>query len=63
MALGITAADVNRVVRATNIDLGAGRGEIAGQEQAIRTLANAREVEKLAATKIKLTRGRQGSTG
>ena len=52
LALGITAADVNRQIRATNVDLAGGRGEIGGQEQAIRTLAGARTVAQLAQTKI-----------
>ncbi|MFA5898740.1 MAG: efflux RND transporter permease subunit [Hyphomicrobium sp.] len=59
LALGITAAEVNTQVRATNVDLGGGRGEVGGQEQAIRTLAGARKVEDLAETKILLPGGRQ----
>ena len=39
LALGITAGDVNRQLRATNVDLAGGRGEIGGREQSIRTLA------------------------
>ncbi|MBC7830734.1 MAG: efflux RND transporter permease subunit, partial [Hyphomicrobium sp.] len=58
LAFGITAAEVNTQVRATNVDMGGGRGEIGGQEQAIRTLAGARKVEELADTKILLPRGR-----
>ncbi len=59
LALGVTAGDVNRQLRATNIDLAGGRGEIAGREQSIRTLAGARSVDELAATKIILPGGRQ----
>jgi len=59
LALGVTAAEVNNQVRATNVDLGGGRGEVGGQEQAIRTLAGARRVEELAETKIMLAGGRQ----
>ena len=59
LSLGITAADVNRQVRATNVDLGTGRGEVGGQEQAIRMLAGARKVETLADTKITLSGGRE----
>ncbi len=59
LALGITAAEVNAQVRATNVDLGGGRGEVGGQEQAIRTLAGARKVEDLAETKILLSGGRK----
>lgn len=59
LAYGITAAEVNRQVRSTNVDLGSGRSEVAGQEQAIRVLAGARTVETLAATKISLSNGRE----
>ncbi len=58
-SLGITAGDVNRVVRATNVDLAGGRGEIAGREQAIRTLANKKTVEELADTNVPLSKGRK----
>lgn len=59
LAFGITAAEVSNQLRATNVDLGSGRGEVAGQEQAIRVLAGARTVATLAGTKIKLSGGRQ----
>ena len=59
LALGVTAATVNEQVRADNVDLGGGRGEIAGQEQAIRTLAGARSVADLAALPIALPGGRK----
>jgi hydrophobe/amphiphile efflux-1 (HAE1) family protein len=59
MSLGITAADVNKQLRATNIDLGGGRSEFGGQEQAIRTLAGARTVESLQGTRIVLPGGRE----
>jgi hydrophobe/amphiphile efflux-1 (HAE1) family protein len=59
MALGITAGDVNRQVRATNVDLAGGRGDIGGQQQSIRTLAGAVTVEELASTKIVLSGGRE----
>ncbi len=59
LSLGITAADVNRQVRATNTDVGSGRGEVGGQEQAIRILAGARRVEDLANTKIIIPGGRE----
>jgi multidrug efflux pump subunit AcrB len=58
-ALGVTAADVNRQLNATNADLGAGRGEVGGSEQAIRTLGGARTLEELRQTKIALPGGRQ----
>lgn len=59
LALGTTAGEVNRQIRVTNVDLAGGRGEVGGQEQAIRTLAGARTVEELAETKISLTGGRE----
>ena len=46
LALGVTAADVNRQLRATNVDIGSGRGEMGGQEQTIRMLAGARDVAR-----------------
>ncbi len=57
-AFGVTAADVNRQIRAMNTDTGSGRGQIAGSEQAIRTLGDARSVEKLTNTMIALPNGR-----
>ena len=59
LALGVTAAAVNEQVRADNVDLGGGRGEVSGQEQAIRTLAGARSVADLAALPIALSGGRK----
>ncbi len=61
LALGVTAAAVNEQVRADNVDLGGGRGEVAGQEQAIRTLAGAHSVADLAALPIALPGGPQGA--
>jgi hydrophobe/amphiphile efflux-1 (HAE1) family protein len=59
LAFGITAGDINRQVRATNVDLAGGRGEIGGREQAIRTLAGKQTVEDLAGTMIALPKGRK----
>jgi len=59
LALGATAGDVNLQVRASNINLAGGRGEIAGREQAIRTLASKDTVEGLADTMIALPGGRK----
>jgi multidrug efflux pump subunit AcrB len=61
LAYGITAGDVNRQLRATNVDLAGGRGEIGGREQAIRTLAGKQSVEDLAATMIVAAARPQGS--
>jgi hydrophobic/amphiphilic exporter-1 (mainly G- bacteria), HAE1 family len=62
-ALGITAADVNRQLRATNVDLAGGRGDIGGQEQTIRTLGGARTLDDLSASKIILPGGRDVRLG
>ena len=58
LALGITAGDISRQLRATNVDIAGGRAEMAGQEQAIRTLAGKKTVAELAATRIVLPGGR-----
>ncbi|MFA7415550.1 MAG: efflux RND transporter permease subunit [Rhizobium sp.] len=57
-SFGITAADVNRQLRGTNLDLGSGRGQVAGAEQTIRTLGDSRNVEALANAMISLSGGR-----
>ncbi len=58
LAYGVTAADINKQIRATNVDVGSGRGEVGKQEQAIRILAGARSVAELAETKIAIPGGR-----
>ncbi|MGO4436602.1 efflux RND transporter permease subunit [Rhizobium sp. RAF56] len=57
-AHGITAAGVSQQLRGTNVDLGSGRGQVAGAEQAIRVLGDARAVAQLADTTIALSNGR-----
>jgi Cu/Ag efflux pump CusA len=57
-SFGITAAAVNAQLRATNANLGSGRTELGGSEQAIRVLGDAAGVERLAATTIALPTGR-----
>jgi hydrophobe/amphiphile efflux-1 (HAE1) family protein len=59
LALGITASEVNRQLRATNVDVGSGRGEVGGQEQSIRMLAGARTVEQLSRATIILSGARE----
>jgi hydrophobe/amphiphile efflux-1 (HAE1) family protein len=58
-AFGITAADVNRQLRATHVDLAGGRGEVGAREQSIRTLAGTRSIEELGETRIALPGGRK----
>ena len=55
---GLTAADVNKQLRNTNADLGSGRGQLAGSEQAIRTLGDQRDVKALANTTIYVSANR-----
>ena len=59
LALGVTAEQVNEQVRQDNVDLGGGRGELAGQEQAIRTLAGANRLDELKALPVALPGGRR----
>ncbi|BCM86593.1 efflux RND transporter permease subunit [Methylobacterium indicum] len=59
LALGITAADVNRQLRLTSADMAGGRAEVGGQEQSIRTLAASSSLDTLAATSIVLPGGRK----
>lgn len=59
MALGITAPDVNEQLRATNVNLTGGRGEVGSREQTIRMLAGAETVEELANRTIVLPGGRK----
>lgn len=60
---GISAADVNRQLRATNADIGSGRAEIGGGEQAIRTLGDRESARRLAETTIALGAGRHVRLG
>lgn len=58
LALGLTAAGINDQLRLSNIDLGGGRGNLAGQEYSIRALGSAATLDDLAATPIALPSGR-----
>jgi len=57
LALGITAADVSRQLRATNVNLGGGRGDLDGLEFSIRALGSAKTVAQLAQTSLTLPNG------
>jgi hydrophobe/amphiphile efflux-1 (HAE1) family protein len=56
-AAGLTALDVSRRLRGTNVDLAGGRAEIGKNDQAIRTLAGAKTLNELAGTMIALSSG------
>lgn len=56
-AIGLTATDVSRRLRGTNVDVAGGRAEIGGRDQSIRTLAGAKTLDALAGTMIGLSTG------
>jgi len=55
---GVTAQAVSQQLRATNSNIGSGRAELAGSEQAIRTIGNAATVRDLSETMIAVGGGR-----
>ncbi len=57
-SLGITAAQVNNQLRQSNINAAGGRTEIAGAEQSVRVLGNARDAYALGETNIAIGGGR-----
>ena len=57
-ALGVTAGDVNRALRAANVDLTGGSADFSGRDQAIRTLGGAKTIADLEKLEIPLGGGR-----
>lgn len=57
-AQGITASQVNQALRGQNLNAAGGRMEIAGSEQSVRVLGNARTAFQLSQTNISLGGGR-----
>jgi len=57
-AFGITAAQVNQQLRQTNLNAAGGRAEVAGSEQSVRVLGNARTAFALGETEISIGGGR-----
>ena len=57
MAFGVTATEVNRQIRALNINLPGGRGTLGTSEQSIRTLGSALSIDQLRETRITLAGG------
>jgi len=55
LALGVTAADITRALKAVNIDLAGGRSDLGAQEQSIRALGGAKTLAELAQTPLMLT--------
>ena len=58
LSYGVTADEVSRQLRSTNIDMPGGRAQVGGQAQTIRTLGAAESVDELSATRIILPDGR-----
>ena len=58
LAFGLTATGVSQELRSKNINMGGGRGDLAGREYSIRTLGSADSVAQLAATPISIAGGR-----
>ncbi|HUP66999.1 MAG TPA: efflux RND transporter permease subunit [Sphingomicrobium sp.] len=57
-AQGITAAQVNQQLRASNMNGAGGRAEIAGSEQSVRVIGNAQDAYQLSQKQIALPGGR-----
>ncbi len=59
IALGLTANDINAVLRQVNTDAAGGQAEIAGSRQSVRVLGNAQDAYQLSQTRINVGGGRQ----
>ena len=57
-AQGVTASQVNNVLRAVNLNAAGGRAELAGAEQSVRVLGNATSAYGLGQTQITVGNGR-----
>ncbi|PZO90273.1 MAG: ABC transporter permease [Sphingomonas sanxanigenens] len=57
-ALGLTATAVNNQLRQVNLNAAGGRAEIAGSEQSVRILGNAKNAYELGETQIALSNGK-----
>lgn len=58
LAHGLTAAEVSAQLQQRNINMGGGRGNLAGAEYSIRTLGSADTLDILAATPVSIGQGR-----
>ena len=57
-SLGVTAAQINAVLRSTNVNAGGGEAQIAGSRQSVRVLGNAQDAYQLSQQQISLGGGR-----
>jgi multidrug efflux pump subunit AcrB len=58
-ALGVTAADVSHQLRRAQQEVPGGRGDVAGAEQSVRTIATVKSIPELSAMDIPLADGRR----
>ncbi len=58
LSLGVTASDISRQLRAVQQEASGGRVDLAGSEQAVRTLATVKTAAELSAMEIPLAGGR-----
>ncbi|MFM7703382.1 MAG: efflux RND transporter permease subunit, partial [Rubrivivax sp.] len=58
LALGISAADVSRQLRAVQTDAPGGRADVGGIEQSVRTIATVQSAEELARLQLAMPDGR-----
>ncbi|MFM2067890.1 MAG: hypothetical protein RLZZ584_2799 [Pseudomonadota bacterium] len=61
LALGVTASDVSRQLRAVQQESAAGRADLGGAEQTVRTIATVQSADELARLDIPLSDGRRVS--
>jgi multidrug efflux pump subunit AcrB len=57
IGVGLTAVGVSQQLKGSNVDVAGGRAEIGGRGEAIRTLAGAKSIAELRATRIALPTG------
>ncbi|MBS0255991.1 MAG: efflux RND transporter permease subunit [Proteobacteria bacterium] len=57
-ALGVTAAQINTVLRQVNLNAAGGRAEVAGSRQSVRVLGNAQTAYQLSQTQVAMANGR-----
>lgn len=57
-SMGVTASQINAVLRQLNVNASGGQSEIAGSRQAVRILGNAQDAFELSQTQLSLSGGR-----
>lgn len=57
-SMGVTASQINAVLRQVNVDAAGGKAELAGSRQSVRVLGNAEDAYQLSQAQINLSSGR-----